>query len=31
MLGINPDKQYSTPGGRPLKILDSGSMIPGLA
>ena len=31
LLGIDPGKQYSTPGGRPLRILDSGSMIPGLA
>ena len=31
LLGVDPGKQYSMPSGRPLKILDTGSMIPGLA
>jgi hypothetical protein len=28
---VDPHKEYIAPGGRPLKILDKGKMIPGLA
>jgi hypothetical protein len=31
LLGVDPRKEYTAPGGRPLKILDAGAMIPGLA
>ena len=31
LLGVDPHKEYIAPGGRPLKILDKGQMIPGLA
>ena len=31
LLGVDPYKEYIAPGGRPLKILDKGQMIPGLA
>ena len=31
LLGVDPHKKYTTPGGRPLKILDKGQMIGGLA
>jgi uncharacterized protein (DUF1501 family) len=30
LLGVNPAKEYTTPGGRPMKLLDGGQMIPGL-
>jgi hypothetical protein len=30
LLGVNPGKEYMTAGGRPIKILDKGAMIPGL-
>jgi hypothetical protein len=30
LLGLNPGKEYTSPGGRPLKLLDRGEMIPGL-
>ena len=30
LLGVDPNQQYTAPGGRPLKILDKGKMIPGL-
>ena len=30
LLGVDPAKEYTAPGGRPLKILDKGEMIPGL-
>lgn len=30
LLGVDPAKEYTAPGGRPLKILDKGGMIPGL-
>ena len=30
LLGVNPAKEYTTAGGRPIKILDRGAMIPGL-
>jgi hypothetical protein len=30
LLGVDPHKEYIAPGGRPLKILDKGKMIPGL-
>ena len=31
LLGVDPHKEYITPAGRPLKILDKGQMIPSLA
>lgn len=31
LLGVDPLKEYIAPGGRPLKILDKGGMIPGLS
>jgi len=30
LLGVDPNQQYTAPGGRPLKILEKGKMIPGL-
>ena len=30
LLGVDPNQQYTAPGGRPLKILEKGEMIPGL-
>jgi hypothetical protein len=30
LLGVDPRKEFETPGGRPMKILDSGEMIAGL-
>jgi len=30
LLGVDPNQQYTAPGGRPLKILENGKMIPGL-
>ena len=30
LLGVDPGREYTAPGGRPLKILDKGAMIPGL-
>ena len=30
LLGVDPNQQYIAPGGRPLKILEKGKMIPGL-
>ena len=30
ILGIDPGREYQTPIGRPVKLVDGGSMIPGL-
>jgi hypothetical protein len=31
LFGVDPHKEYIVPGGRPLKILDKGKIIPVLA
>ena len=30
LLGVNPAREYATQGGRPMKLLDRGEMIPGI-